>query len=262
MRGQRLAIGCGGGLVLLMVEILQPSAWVTVPLLLLGILLLFWGVAPRELRQLLKHAGPCSSYFLSGLNKFERAIAGLEQRAGSVDQAGEAKRYIKVGGEANPYADNGYDLFVSAHNPTANTVRNVSASLLEIIAEPENNEREKIQRLIGVPLSPEGKRVHHKPTPEHIDIHPADTCRFEIGRVHFVAPSSRSKSHIAISVAETTPVLDGQGRTWYTHGVDRGIHFPDKGEWKIRIIVRGQDIKPEQAAFLVNLDAQTVRSVG
>lgn len=156
----------------------------------------------------------------------------------------------KAGGEVNAVRNGIYDLRVSLHNPTGKTIKNASASLEAVEPEIEDADRWiNVQRLFGMPLRPEGRRNPHVPTPTHIDIHPDDTGIFDVGRVNFV----HEKKHIAVSIAETNPVQDGQGRTFYTHGVDRGIHFPQEGLCTFTVVVRGEDIKPERVAFKVDV---------
>lgn len=163
-----------------------------------------------------------------------------------------SSRRVEIKREIRPIGDDSYELVVYVHNPTSNTVRNVSASLLRVEPEPVDVEHRKtVKKLIGLPLRPQGLRNHHSPTPQHINVQPDQTCGFDIAKVHL-------SKVIALSVAATTQAQNGTGRTVYTHGVDRGIPLPQGSSYKISIIIRGDDISAHHVSFHVDSGRSTV----
>lgn len=165
---------------------------------------------------------------------------------------------VEVKGNACSIGENGFDLFIAVHNPAGKTVKNVSGALFKFEpALPSGERQAPIEQLIGLPLRPQGKRDPHSPTAQQIDIHPNQTRNFDVARIRFGQTVSQTNI-IALSVAEITPALDAKGRTWYNHGINRGIHLPKSGIYEMVIVIRGEDIKPVYTSFRLDANRQTV----
>lgn len=85
-RRRIFALGAAG--VILALELMQPSALITGPLLLASLCLVAWAIVPGVVRRGAERTGPASRYLLIALNRLDALLAHV------VDDSGQSKKSL------------------------------------------------------------------------------------------------------------------------------------------------------------------------
>ncbi len=85
-------LALGGSIAALAIGIMQPSAILTVPLLLVAVFLIAWAIIPDQIRHMAGRTGRFAPHIQHSLDGFDRLLSKITQEAESLDKQRQDKQ--------------------------------------------------------------------------------------------------------------------------------------------------------------------------
>jgi hypothetical protein len=140
-------------------------------------------------------------------------------------------------------------------NQTNKTIKNTSVSVFEITPLSEIDEESQYsdaQTIVGIPLRVSGPIDNHSPETGREDLHPDQPITFDVGFFN-ARPDGQG-----FNLIQDRRVNDAQGVAWYTHRAGRVIK---PGDYKVTLVVRGEDAEASYVTFDVVSTNETVEVI-
>jgi len=128
-------------------------------------------------------------------------------------------------------------VYIDVVNESEGTIRGVVACIDSIT----NGSNSETERMISQFLEIDGVQVHNDPSECRADLHPGQSVSYNIGSVN------AKPGNVVFNLERRIRQVSGDGRSVIYHPMaPRSVKA---GRWRVSIVVRGEDVRPEIVSF-------------